>query len=127
MIEITRNTQKRIQTAQEAPQCPIITQTANNTPTTQNALKRPLKPFTAIDGSSYRAAYRAVCEFHERHNPPKLDADGGDEYWRGVWADMDGVSEANNGNPFVLTMLVAVFEELERQYILLQDERERGA
>lgn len=89
MIEIKRNAQKSTQTAQ----------------------KRPLQPFTALDGSNYRAAYRAVCELHERHNPPRTDV----EYWDEIAADMERTAKAYKEDPFVMDMLIAVQEELERQ------------
>ena len=127
MIEIKRKPQPA-QTAQESPQQPHKSPTApggaqaiNNTPEAQNAQKRPLKPFTALDGSNYRAAYRAVCEFHERHNPPRLDDDGGENYWNTVTEDMGEIAERFNQDPFIIEMLIAVFGELERQFKLLRD------
>lgn len=122
MIEIKRNAQNPSQAAQERPQRPIDGRTANNIPEAQNTLKRPLKPFTAIDGSNYRAAYRAVCEFHERNNPPRIDADDNNIYWVNVWADMEATADRYNHDPFVMGMLAAVFEELERQYKMMEDE-----
>lgn len=121
MIEIKRNAQKPTQTAQERPQQPASAQAINNTPEAQNAQKRTLQPFTALDGSNYRAAYRAVCDFHERHNPPRLDDDGGAAYWENVCDDMSATAERYKQDPFVCDMLIAVFEELERQFKQLRD------
>ena len=117
MIEIKRKPQPA-QTAQESPQQPTAAPGGNTTPEAQNAQKRPLKPFTALDGSNYRAAYRAVCEFHERHNPPRLDDDGGESYWNTVTEDMGEIAERFNQDPFIIEMLIAVFGELERQFKL---------
>nr|CRY94008.1 hypothetical protein [uncultured prokaryote] len=82
-----------------------------------DAQKRLLKPFTALDGSNYRAAYRTVCDFHERNNPPRLDDDNGAAYWENVCDDMCATASQCNQDKFVIGLLVAVYEELERQYL----------
>ena len=64
---------------------------------------------------------RAACEFHERHNPPRLDDDGGENYWNTVTEDMGEIAERFNQDPFIIEMLIAVFGELERQFKLLRD------
>lgn len=87
----------------------------------QPTQKRQLKPFTAIDGTrNYRAFYRAACEFHERNNPPRLDKDNGAAYWNRVCDDMNETSNRHGNDLFLMAMLVAVFEELEREYKGLQ-------
>ena len=121
MIEIKRNTQKATQTAQESPQQPAETREGINTGEMQKPVKKPLQPFTALDGSNYRAAYRAVCDFHERHNPPRLDGDGGAAYWETVCNDMSATAEQYKHDPFVSGMIITVYEELERQFKLLQE------
>ena len=122
MIEIKRNAP---QPAQKRAEMPVLApgreQATKSTPEAQTAFKRPLKPFTALDGSNYRAAYRAVCDFHERHNPPRLDDDNGLKYWEETTDDMQAVCNAFNNDPFVIDMLVAVFGELEREYKRLTD------
>lgn len=122
MIEIKR---KASQTAQKRAEMPVLAPgrepAIKNTPEAQTALKRPLKPFVAINGSNYRAAYRAVCDFHERHNPPRIDNDSGLEYWEAAADDMTAVAKAFHDDPFVIEMLVAVYSELEREYKRLTD------
>lgn len=97
----------------------------NTTPTARNAREEQqkpvqpaqgeraaLKPFTALDGSNYRKVYRACCDFHERHNPPRLD----DSYWDEAAADLLETSQQFSENDFALEMLATVYTELERQY-----------
>ena len=116
MIEIKRNAP---QPAQQRAEMPVLApgheQPIRKTPEAQTALKRPLKPFMALDGSNYRAAYRAVCDFHERHNPPRLDDDNGRKYWEETAADATAIANAFDNDPFVISMLVSVYEELERE------------
>ena len=87
----------------------------------QSPQKRQFKPFTAIDGTrNYRVYYRAACDFHERNNPPRLDDDNGAAYWERVCDDITETSNRYGNDPFLMAMLVAVFEELEREYKTLQ-------
>ena len=102
-----------------------------STPPAASPLKRKLEPFTGIDKSrNYRAFYRAACDFHERHNPPRVDAEywkshtpGKDEppeadlqYWEEVAEDMTNVSNAFDSDPFLIGLLVEIFTELEREF-----------
>ena len=82
----------------------------------QSNTQEKLKPFLSIDGSNYRTVYRAVCNFHERNNPPRLEDDNGTKYWEVVADDMMAIANQFDNNPFVVAMLTAVFEELERQF-----------
>ena len=101
----------------------------------QSPLKRQLKPFTGMDKKrNYRAMYRAACDFHERHNPPRVDAEywkshtpGIDEppeaelqYWEEAANDICEVSNAGGNDPFLMGLLVAVYEELEREFKAIQ-------
>ena len=63
-------------------------------------------------GREYRAIYRAVHDYHERHNPPQLTL----EYWQAAVEDVGRVAVAFNNDPFVIALLLAVFDELEREY-----------
>lgn len=107
-------------------------QTVNtSTPPAVSPLKRKLEPFTGIDKSrNYRAFYRAACDFHERHNPPRVDVEywkshipGKDEppeaelqYWEEVAEDMSATASDLHQDPFLIGLLMVIFDELEREY-----------
>lgn len=118
MIEIKRRVQHPVksltggaETAQDVPE-------AQGVGTVPEPAKKALQPFTAFDGRNYRVAYRAVCDFHERHNPPRLDDDGGENYWNETVDDMSAIAAQFNNDPFITGMLIAVYDELERQFNL---------
>jgi hypothetical protein len=105
-------------------------------PPPEKARKGQLRPFTGIDKSrNYRAMYRAACDFHERHNPPTIDGEywrthkpGEDEepqaeldYWENTVEDISATAGGFNNDPFITGLLVAIFEELEREYRALKD------
>lgn len=76
------------------------------------AARRQAAPFTGRDpGRDYRRIYRALFDFHERHNPPRAEA----EYWAAVCADMEQTAAVGGDDPFLMDLLVAVFAELERE------------
>ena len=91
----------------------------NSTQKAASPSQRKLEPFTGIDKRrNYRALYRAACDFHERHNPPRLhDA----EYWDKAAEDMEQVSSAFGNDPFLIGLLVEIFTELEREYKALRE------
>ena len=127
MIEIRRKGQQAVTEAHRGAETPLTALDAKrangNTAQPVPALKRPLKPFTALDSSrNYRAMYRAACDFHERHNPPTLDSSGGADYWTAVTEDMTETANRYNQDPFITGLLIAIFEELEREYKQLQGE-----
>lgn len=121
MIEIKRRQSTPTERAHMPLESLAEAQATNATANTQNAHKRHLKPFKAIDGKDYRAAYRAACDFHERHNPPTIGSDGGALYWQEVTDDMQTIAQQFNGDPFITGLLCAVFEELERQFMALME------
>lgn len=107
-----------------------------STPPAGSPAKRQLKPFTGMDKSrNYRAFYRAACDFHERHNPPTVDVEywqthkpGEDEtpqaeldYWEKTVDDMAATANSLQQDPFLTNLLVAIFEELEKEYKALRD------
>ena len=129
MIEIKRKRQQAVTEAHRGAETPLTAHDAQRAgePTAQPTptLKRPLKPFTALDSSrNYRAMYRAACDFHERHNPPTLDSSGGADYWTAVTEDMTETAGRFDGDLFITGLLIAIFEELEREYRQLQGEAE---
>lgn len=86
-----------------------------STPPAGSPAKRQLKPFTGMDKSrNYRAFYRAACDFHERHNPPR--ANNPEEYWSAVCDDMCETGRRFDNDLFLTGLLLAVFDELEREY-----------
>jgi len=76
--------------------------------------KRP--PLKSLGGRDYRAMYRAACNFHERHHPAQLTAD----YWEAAAEDMTKTSNEFDNDPFLMELLLAVYEELEREYETLR-------
>jgi hypothetical protein len=85
------------------------------------AARRTLPPFTSADGrKNYRAIYRAVCEYHERNNPPRLTL----EYWERAANDISATANSFSNDPFVFALLSAVYDELEREYKKLEAGRE---
>lgn len=106
------------------------------TPPPESARKRQLAPFTGIDKSrNYRAMYRAACDFHERYNPPIVDMEywkshtpGIDDtpqaeltYWEKLSDDIGATANSFQQDPFLTGLLVAIFEELEREYKALRE------
>lgn len=94
--------------------------------------KRKLEPLTGMDASrDYRAMYRAACNYHERHNPPKVDSEywkshtpGEDEtpqaeldYWEEAAYSVSEAASAFQRDPFIIGLLAVVYDELEREYI----------
>lgn len=120
MIEISSYRKSR-ESAQKPATAPAGTRAINSTPEGQTRPQRQLQPFTAIDGSDYRRAYREVCNYHERNNPPRLDDDGGDAYWTQATDDFIDTCRKFNDDPFIMAMMIAVLNELERQFKLLRD------
>lgn len=75
--------------------------------------RRQAAPFTGRDpGRDYRRIYRALFDFHERHSPPRGDADS---YWAAVCDDMTQLCQTFDNDPFLMDLTVAVFAELERE------------
>ena len=93
--------------------------------------KGQLRPFTGTDQRrNYRAMYRAACDFHERHNPPRVEAaywkshiPGTDDpppsevkYWQQTAQDASDTARMQGNDPFLIGLLTTVYEELEREY-----------
>lgn len=98
----------RTEPAQEAA-APAAEQRGN----TAQPTRRQVAPFTGRDpGRDYRRIYRALFDFHERHNPPRKDDAG---YWEDVCEDMTQLSAAHGNDPFMMDLIIAVFGELERE------------
>lgn len=132
MIEIKRNNAQQATERAQKPQDGFNRQAAGEyVPNTQTALKREIKPFTGIDTArDYRAMYRAAFEYHERHNPPRIDREywqthtpGIDEtpqveldYWEQAAQDISSACNAFNNDSFFTGLMVEVYNELGREY-----------
>ena len=94
-------------------------------------------PLSDPSGSrDYKRLYRMAFDFHQRHNPPTVDREywrvripGVDDtpeaelrYWEEAAKDLSETASAGKGDPFLQALLVAVYEELERQYKALRDD-----
>lgn len=98
--------------------------------------ERLKKAFTDKSGRrDYNILYRVAHDFHKTHTPPVVDRDywkdhrpGEDDtpqaevdYWTQAAKDVAGITSAHGGDPFLTGLLVAVYEELEREYKELRD------
>lgn len=63
-------------------------------------------------GRDYSAIYRAVYDYHGRHNPPHLT----DEYWQAAAKDVCDTVTGHGSDPFIIALLEAVYSEMEREY-----------
>lgn len=110
---------------------PFDEQQAPNICQPEKNKKGQLRPFTGTDQRrNYRAMYRAACDFHERHNPPRVEAayweshiPGTDdpppsevEYWQQTAQDASDTARTQGNDPFLIGLLMTVYEELEREY-----------
>lgn len=81
----------------------------------QQAQKPAQQPTGAAERQAadpYKAVYRQVFDFHERHKPfPQTP-----EEWEETARDFAQTVEAAGGSPFAVSLLMAVYEELERQW-----------
>lgn len=135
MIEIKRNKQPATQMPAERAQKPaewLDAQKAGEyTPGAEPALKGEIKPFTGIDARrNYRAMYRAAFEYHDRHNPPRIDREywqthtPGEaeppqvdlDYWEQAARDICEVSMRFSNDKFLMDLLGAIYDELLREY-----------
>lgn len=122
MIKITRKQEQAQDMPAERTETPVKPFTSSVKAEAQSPQKRQLKPFTAVDGArNYRTFYRAACDFHERNNPPRLDGDNGAAYWERVCDDMSATARNYDNDPFLVSMLCAIFEELERECNAIQN------
>lgn len=94
-------------------------------------------PFTDHTGSrSYKRMYRQAIDFHQRHAPPHVEREywrthtpGEDDipeaearYWDETTKDMIRTSAAGNNDPFLMGFLMAITDELEREYMACREE-----
>lgn len=94
-------------------------------------------PFTDHTGSrSYKRMYRQAIDFHQRHAPPIIEREywrnhtpGEDDipaaeskYWDEATKDMIRTAAACNNDPFLMGFLMAITDELEREYMACREE-----
>lgn len=118
MIEIKRKSQNSAERA-EMPLKGVAAQKAGEyLPDSKPALKWQQTPFKSIDGKrDYREIYRAIFDFHERHNPPELDLTGEPGgYWSTIKEEILQLVKRFGDDKFANALLIAVFDELEREY-----------
>lgn len=135
MIEIKRKGQAAAEMPAERAQMPaegLDTQARGiHAHSAEPALKREIRPFTGIDEKrDYRAMYRAAFEYHDRHNPPRIDREywqthepGVDDvpqaeldYWDKAAQDICEVSNRFGNDKFIVDLLAAIYDELGREY-----------
>ena len=92
-------------------------------------------------GRNYKKMYRAAHDYHQRHTPPEVVREywkdhrpGEDEvpeaeaqYWTRAAEDIAATSAAGNNDPFLMALLSAVYDELEREYNALREEASGSA
>ena len=135
MIEIKRKGQAAAEMPAERAQMPAEGFDAQakgiHALSAEPALKREIRPFTGIDEKrDYRAMYRAAFEYHDRHNPPRIDREywqthepGVDDvpqaeldYWDKAAQDICEVSNRFSNDKFMMDLLAAIYDELGREY-----------
>lgn len=135
MIEIKRKGQAAAEMPAERTQMPAEGLDAQargiHALSAEPALKREIRPFTGIDEKrDYRAMYRAAFEYHDRHNPPRIDREywqthtPGEadppqvdlDYWDKAAQDICEVSNRFSNGKFMMDLLAAIYDELGREY-----------
>ena len=135
MIEIKRKGQATVEKAAERAQIPAGGLEAQGggiyAADAEPALKREIRPFTGVDEKrDYRAMYRAAFEYHDRHNPPRIDREywqthaPGEadppqvdlDYWDKAAQDICEVSNRFGNDKFMMDLLAAIYDELGREY-----------
>jgi len=63
-------------------------------------------------GRDYRELYRIAYNFHAEHNPPAP----GPGYWEQTLDDLSLTANAHGNDKLLNALLMAVFDELEREH-----------
>ena len=129
--------------ATEKPSAPLSTSTdGKHTPGRRQATARKTEAFVSISGTrNYKTLYRAAHDFHQRNNPPTVDRDywrthtpGIDEtpeaelnYWQRLSEDVIATLRAYQEDNFLKGLLIAIYEELEREYKSARIDAQRAA
>ena len=106
------------QNAQKPPEAAVRQHGVHTTPQRTNAaegLQQPQNSPFLTGGTpweSYRAMYRAVFNFHEKHSGPKeTQAD-----WEQISAEAEAIAAQYGGGDFITDLLSCVYCELDRQH-----------
>ena len=95
--------------------------------------ERKREAFTDVSGTrNYKDMYRAAHDFHKRNSPPQVDREywrthtsgtpqTDEDYWEKACDDMSATANSFDNDPFLTGLLIAIFEELEREYKTLRD------
>lgn len=101
----------------------------------KQALKRKTEAFMNASGTrNYKALYRAALDYHKRHSPPTVDSaywqthiagendppEAELQYWEKAANDASATASAHDNDPFLIGLLLAVYDELEREYNALR-------
>lgn len=120
-----------LQASSTASDPPLASSLIKPSTTPQKASQGKIEAFTDTSGTrNYKALYRAAHDYHKRHNPPTVDraywethTAGEDEppqaeldYWEEAATDVSATANAYNNDPFLIGLLVVIYEELEREY-----------
>ena len=87
----------------------------------------------------YKRMYRVAYEFHDQHNPPTVNREywrnhdpGIDEppaeelaYWERMAKDMGDAANVGGSDPLLVSLLIAIIDELEREYKAIREEAHR--
>lgn len=111
-----------------------------DTPTPFEAPSAPVPPPEAPSAPpeperDYKRLYRVAFDFHKRHNPPTVNREywhiripGVDDtpeeelsYWQELAEDAGKTSAAEGNNPFLMDLITAIIEELDREYKRLRE------
>ena len=106
------------------------------------ASERKKEPFTDHSGGrDYNKLYRVVHDYHKAHTPPVVDIEywrthtpgeadipeAEDHYWTEAAQAIGEVSAKGENDQLLMGMLIAVYDELEREYKAMREEAHTGA
>lgn len=100
------------------------------TATTKPGPARKIEAFMTSSGLNVSAVYRAVYEYHKRHEKPFVDVEywrthkpGEDntpqaelDYWKSVGEEASILCKEFNSDPLMLDFMSAVYAEIDRAY-----------
>lgn len=121
---------------QEAATAVLDQPTADTRTNGKSPSERLKKAFTDKAGRrDYNILYRLAHDYHKKHTPPVVDLDYWKEhrperddapqaevdYWTQAAKDAAEITSAHGGDPFLTGLLIAVYDELGREYTDLRD------
>ena len=91
------------------------------TPSTTRPSKGQPRPFKSVTGLDYRAFYGDLYLWHERYAARVLQDSSAWDEAADTWTQL-GAKYNAEANPYVLQALVSVYEEVEREYKVAQQQ-----